>query len=557
MPDHSSWLSSLKAKIALLIATLSLISFGVLFMAFLSVHKELREDFNKEKMALVENFVSGTLKPIMLAGRAPELMPILVENYKHLIETQDITIIRTNGVEAFTDDKTIKVVNKFLDYERFERSELKPALQVIPADNENLKEVLKTGEKLVHKKILPDGTEVTHMMIPFLNEDQCQVCHGSDHKIRGLMLASFSTGEAELHMLNYIYILGGMAFMAVLLIAGAIFFTMNRYVVNPVSSMVTQVNKIVEDERFDTRINLNVRDEINDLAVVLNYLIASVEDYRIEQELEKDRLENAVFRKTTELRDKNKFIEQDLLLAKRIQQRLLPERFPDIEGISFDAAYLPCLHIGGDYYDVFEMPNQHLGIFIADASGHGSAAALLVSIVKALMTTIGRDIASPSYVIQLINKTLADLTPDDAFVTLFYGVINTATGKMLYSLAGHPPPVIFNRHSNEQFSLETNGSLVGVFDFDKFSDSEYYFKSGDRLLAYTDGIVEATDEKKNYFGQEKMISIVQNNPQLKTNAVISTLLQELNEFTKGASLADDVTILVVDYDRESENNKPA
>lgn len=557
MPDRSNWFSSLRAKIALLIAMMSIVAFSVLFIAFLAVHHELREDFNKEKMALVENFVSGTLKPIMMAGRAPELMPILVENYKHLIETQDITIIRSNGVEAFTDDETIKEVNKFLDYERFKREKLKQPQQIIPADDEMLKKVLATGKKLVFKKKRADGEMVTHMMIPFINEDQCQVCHGSDLKVRGVMLASFSTGEGELHMLSYLYLLGGLAVLAVLLIAGAIFFTMNRYVVNPVSSMVVQVNKIVEDERFDMRINLNVRDEINDLAVVLNYLIASVEDYRIEQELEKDRLENAVFRKTTELREKNKFIEQDLLLAKRIQQRLLPEKFPDIPGISFDAAYLPCLHIGGDYYDVFEMPNQHLGIFIADASGHGSAAALLVSIVKALMTTIGRDIASPSYVIQLINKTLADLTPDDAFVTLFYGVINTATGRMLYSLAGHPPPIIYNRHSGEQASLETNGSLVGVFDFDKFTDSEYYFKAGDRLVAYTDGIIEATDDKKNYFGQNRMVSIVQNNPQLKTESIISALLQELNEFTKGASLADDVTILVVDYDKENENNKPA
>ncbi len=292
-------------------------------------------------------------------------------------------------------------------------------------------------------------------------------------------------------------------------------------------------------------------------AVVLNYLIASVEDYRIEQELEKDRLENAVFQKTRELRDKNQFIEKDLLLAKRIQQRLLPEKFPDMPGIKFDAAYLPCLHIGGDYYDVFEMPNRHLGIFIVDASGHGSAAALLVSIVKALMTTIGRDIASPGYVIQLINKTLADLTPDDAFVTLFYGVINTDTGRMLYSLAGHPPPVIYNRHSGGLVSLETNGSLVGVFDFDKFTDSEYYFKAGDRLLAYTDGIIEAMDGKKNYFGINKMISIIKNSKHLKTESVASSLLHELNEFTGGAALSDDVTLLVVDYDRETEDNKPA
>lgn len=551
MSDQSGLFTSLRTRIALLIALLSLFAFSLLFITFLSANKKLQEDFNEEKMAMVEKFVTGTLEPIMLAGRAPELMPILVENYKHLTKTEDISIIRTNGVKAFTDDKTIKTVNKNIGYERFERDELRQPQQIIPADDKMLKKVLSSGKKLIVKKKADDGELTTLMMIPILNEDQCHVCHGSDHKIRGVLLASFSASQGENPVFGYLYILGGGAVLSVLLISGTIFITMNRYVANPVSSMVTQVNKIVEDEQFGTRIKLVARDEINDLAVVLNYLIASVEDYRIEQKLEKDRLENAVFQKTRELRDKNKFIEQDLLLAKRIQQRLLPDKFPDIPGINFDAAYLPCLHIGGDYYDVFEMPNQHLGIFIADASGHGSSAALLVSIVKSLMTAVGRDIASPSYVIQLINQTLADLTPDDTFITLFYGIIDTSSGRMLYSLAGHPPPVIYNRRNGTLASLETNGSLVGVFDFDNFTDSEYFFKAGDRLVAYTDGLIEATNEKKSYFGKDKLVSIIKNSKLLKTESVTSCLLQELNKFTMGAALSDDVTLLVVDYDRET------
>lgn len=552
MSDQTGWFASLKAKIALLIAVLSIVTFGFLFIAFFSVHRDLQEDFNEEKMTMVENFVSRTLKPIMLAGRAPELMPILVENYKHLIESQDLFIIRTDGVEAFTDDATIKVVNENVGYERFERDDLREPKQILPRDDENLQKVLATGKKVFFKKTDPDGQQVTHMMIPFINDDVCQVCHGSDHEIRGIMLASFSAGEGELQMLRYVYMLGAFTVFAVLLVSGVMLIVINRLIVSPVASMVTQVNKIVEEERFDSRIALDAKDELNDLAVVLNYLVASVEDFRIEQAQEKNRLEKAVFQKTRELREKNIFIEKDLLLARRIQQRLLPSKFPELTGISFHAAYLPCLHIGGDYYDVFEMPNQHVGIFIADASGHGSSAALLVSIVKALMTTIGRDIASPSYVIQLINQTLADLTPDDSFVTLFYGVINVSTGRLLYSLAGHPPPAIFNRRSGEVTLLETNGSLVGVFDFDKFTDSEYFFKPGDRLLAYTDGLLEAMDETSKYFGMEKMLSILKDNTLPTAEVLTSRLLQELNEFTQGAALVDDVTILVVDYDRENE-----
>lgn len=547
MSNRPRWRASLKAKIILLVALLSLVGFGLQFIPFLYVENRMMADFEREKMEIVENFVGNTLRPVMLAGRAAELMPILAASYENFINTRYLHIVRTSGEKAFLDDKTINRVNELLGWEKFTREDMEQPEQLLSRDDPRLKEVLATRKKLVYKEKLPDGTYVTNVMIPFLNEPECQVCHGDDHKVRGVILASFSTSEHELHLVGYIFMLAGFVFAAVILISWAILFFFNRLVIKPVSSINGQISDVVENEKFGARIKVNSNDELGDLATALNYFIASVEEFRMEQTHEKDRLEKAVTQKTRELREKNIFIERDLLLARRIQQKLLPEKLPNIPGVNFHAAYIPCLHIGGDYYDVFEMPENRVGIFVVDASGHGSSAALLVSIVKALAVTM-TNVSSPSQVVELINSTMAQITPDDSFVTLFYGIIDTRNGKMRYSLAGHPSPIIYNRKSGEVASLATNGGLVGVFDFDKFEDSEYLLKPGDRMLAYTDGLSEAMDGNKKQFGKERMVSIMKENRDMPTDRITGKLLVELNEYTGGATLSDDVTMVMVDYD---------
>jgi serine phosphatase RsbU (regulator of sigma subunit) len=173
-----------------------------------------------------------------------------------------------------------------------------------------------------------------------------------------------------------------------------------------------------------------------------------------------------------------------------------------------------------------------------------------VSIVKAIVSTTGKDISSPGYVVQIINSTLANLTPDDSYVTLFYGVINLKTGKMLYSLAGHPSPIVHNRTTGSIEPLKTNGGLVGIFDFEKFDDSEYTLKSGDRLFIYTDGLIEATVAKgREQFGKERVIKALMEKKDLPPRELTEYLHSNFVKFTGGEPLADDITILLVDYDR--------
>ncbi len=516
---------------------------------FLHTKHSLLSEFEEERTGIVEHFVIETLKPVMLTGHA-DIMSSIMESYKRIPDLEGLHIIRTDGVEAFTDGATLGKVNRLLGEEHFRR-QLKNPVQVLPPDDPTLAQVVRTEKEKVYSKKTDGGGNITYLMLPIANEPACHGCHGSDHRIRGVLMATFGMTSADRSTLTDISWFFGIAFALLLATAILTYMFITRIMASRVSSIVKQVNTLVANDRFDDRILIDADDEVGQLAIAFNHFISSVELYRVEETKEKERLEKAVFDKTKELREKNTFIEVDLKLASRIQQKLMPEKFPEYPEVDFHAAYIPCLHIGGDYYDVFEMPNRHVGIFMADASGHGSSAALLVSIVKAIVSVMAEHISSPSYIVQLINTTLAKITPDDSFVTLFYGVLDLKTGEMQYSLAGHPPPLVHNRNTGEMTMLQINGGLVGVFDFDKFDDSVYVFKGGDRLVIYTDGIVEACNNgQKLMFGEKKLVEVVKGEKDSSSAEMTAHLLSSLDKFTGGATLADDVTLLVVDFKKQ-------
>ncbi len=541
---------TLKGKAALFILAVSMVGLGTLVAVFFRTERSMLGEFHNEKLRLVEDFVMGTLKPMMLTGHG-NLMSEVMGNYKNIPDLKEIVIARTDGVEAFTDGATMDKVNERLGEKRFTRA-LVPARQAVAPGNDHFGRVLANGGKEVYTR-KTDGENVMKMMFPIINEEPCHACHGDDHEIRGVLVATFGMTKEDQHAINDMIILSVIAFGVVLATAFATLVYFNKMVANRITGIIAQVNAIVAEEKFDSRIALGARDELDDLSIAFNHFISSVELYRQAEEQEKERLEAMVRERTKELQEKNDFIESDLKVARRIQQKLLPEKFPPNANASFYAAYLPCLHLGGDYYDVFEMPNGHMGVFIADASGHGSSAALIVAIVKSLISTIGKDISSPSYVVQLVNNTLAKLTPDDSFCTLFYGVLNTRTGQMMYSLAGHPPPVVVNRFTGAVRSLETNGSLVGVFDFDRYEDTAFVFEPGDRLFAYTDGIIESVGgPEQEGFGRKRLANVLVENRELDAAQITARMLESMKEYTNDAPLADDVTLLVVDYQYEGK-----
>lgn len=548
MKPHS-FFKTLKGKAALFILALSIIGVGTLSAVLMKTTRNMQTEFQNEKVRLVENFVMRTLTPIMLAGHG-EMMSELMSSYKDIQNIKKIEIVRTDGIEAFTDGATMDKVNGLVDEKRFTRR-LKYARRAVPADDPHFANVLATGEKEVFSTRI-GGEDMIEMMFPIINSESCQGCHGADHKIRGVLLSTFAMTKEDHHAINDTVLLSVAAFIVMLATSFGSLIFFNKMVAERITGIIRRVNEIITDNRFDTRIPLESGDELDELSTAFNRFIASEEIFRQAEIREKERLETTVRERTKELQEKNDFIEADLMVARRIQQKLLPEKFPENPNLAFHSAYLPCLHLGGDYYDVFEMPNDHIGVFIADASGHGSSAALIVAIVKSLLSTIGKKISSPSYVVQRVSNILAKLTPDDSFCTLFYAVVNTNTGWMAYSLAGHPPPIVVNQYTGAARLLESNGGLVGIFDFDRFDDSVFMFKPGDRLFAYTDGITEAANKNHELFGGKRLIRVLEDNRGLDAAGLTEAMLAAIKDHTGGEPLADDVALVVMDYQYNSK-----
>lgn len=545
---------SLKTKVALLIAVISISAYTIVGSVFLNMGRKMVADFEAEEVSLIENFVGSTLTPIMLNGSA-ELMPSILESYKKLLNMDEIMIIRVDGKEAFSDDATLKKVNKQIGWEKFTRGLQTTPNQILSKDSEELRKVLATGEKIVNITSDGEGSDLVRMVIPFLNEEECHMCHDSDHKIRGILVASFSMARIEKQKDSYLKSVLSTSAILILLLTLAIYHQFGKVVLTPIEGVVSQINRIVEDERYDSRLDAYRKDEIGAISVSFNNFISAVEKYRIRQASENERLEIAVTEKTAELTEKNRIIEDDMKLAQRVQKGLLPREFPKVSGFDYFVSYKPCLYVSGDYYDIYEIGKDHIGIFISDATGHGSSAALMVSIVKTLLVSGSWEGYSTARIVERINEFLCNNTPDDVFTTLFHCVIEKKSGKMKYTLAGHPSPLIHNLNDDTIEELEQCGGMVGSFINTKFCEREYTLKPGSRLLAFTDGLIEAVDVNGDYFGvnplEEILRAVKMGGNGGNAEKIVNLVNSSLNNHVGGESLADDVTILVVDFDPQA------
>jgi serine phosphatase RsbU (regulator of sigma subunit) len=542
---------SLKTKVILLVAVISVSAYTIVGYVFLNMGQKMVADFEAEEVKLIENFVGSTLIPIMLNGSA-DLMPSILESYKDVLSMEEITIIRVDGKEAFSDDVTLKKVNKLIGWEKFTRRIQFAPQQILPKESKELNEVLVTGEKIVTISEDNKGNDHVRMVIPFLNNEECHICHDSDHEIRGILVASFSMASIETDKNSYLEKVLSVSAILILFLTFSIYHQFGKIVLTPIEGIVRQINGIVKEERYDSRLNTDREDEIGAISVSFNNFISAVEEYRIRQASEKERLEIAVLGKTAELSEKNRIIEDDLKIAQRVQKGLLPEEFPTVSGFEFYVSYQPCLYVSGDFYDIHEIGKDYLGVFISDATGHGSSAALMVSIVKTLLVSGSWEGYSTVRVVERINDFLYHNTPDDIFTTLFHCVIEKKSGKMKYTLAGHPSPLIHNFNDNSVEQLEQCGGMVGSFKDTKFCEKEFNLKPGSRLLSFTDGLIDATDMQGNVFGENRLEEILRagkkNGDAGNAENIVKMVNKSLKNHTGGESLEDDVTILVLDFD---------
>lgn len=241
-------------------------------------------------------------------------------------------------------------------------------------------------------------------------------------------------------------------------------------------------------------------------------------------------------------------LEEEREKIQRMQRHLLPESLPEIPGVKTTARYLTCDHVGGDLYDVFQMAAGKYGFVVADVSGHGTPAAVVMSAVKALLHARPCNDRDPGDTLTWLNAELDHVVKTDDFVTMFFGVYDVATREFRYASAGHHAALLCRKELGRPMSLENHlGFPLAVDSVNPVDTQSVTLQPGDRILFYTDGVTEAIDAEGRMYGSERLnqtwFRIATEVPDLER--VADGLLADLRQFARGTPLRDDVTLLVV------------
>lgn len=235
-------------------------------------------------------------------------------------------------------------------------------------------------------------------------------------------------------------------------------------------------------------------------------------------------------------------IQKELELAHRIQLSILPAEFPKAAHFRVAARYVPMTSVAGDFYDYIVADDCQAGLLIADVSGHGVPAALIASMVKLAAASQRAVAADPSRLLSGMNSALLGNTQNQ-LVTAAYVYLNSASRELRYSAAGHPPMLLLRNGS--VIEVEENGLLLAAFDSATYSNATHPLEPGDRLLLYTDGIVEASNASGTFFGQDTLSESLRKTAGLPPSAAADLIISLVRQWS--AKQNDDLTVLVCDY----------
>jgi len=261
-------------------------------------------------------------------------------------------------------------------------------------------------------------------------------------------------------------------------------------------------------------------------------VLARVRGHLLRKQLERD------------LRISRDSLADELRGAGEMQRLLLPRTLPVNGGVSFAAHYQTSLHAGGDYYDVFSLNEGRVGVFVADVSGHGARAAIIMAMMRTLLHSSEMLLEEPGQVLSSLNLHFAYLQETPLFATAIYSVIDPVAGSMRTACAGHPTPLLLR--DGRPVSIVSCEATVPLFMFDlpKVPVSDYSLHRGDRLVFYTDGLTERQTAAGEMFGFERLVEVLARAAAQNAESLLHEIIEAVEAFAKGHEPADDQTTLV-------------
>jgi sigma-B regulation protein RsbU (phosphoserine phosphatase) len=381
-----------------------------------------------------------------------------------------------------------------------------------------------------------------------LDLDQKQ---GQTQSVR--VFASFSTRPSQLNrrLFSPLGDLGGAAATA-LMVVGAVFLLieigslvtgiiMTRTITTAVNSLYSATQH-VQDGDLTFRVRLPHRDQLAALGESFNSMMQSVATL-IEEQRQRQKLEN------------------ELSIAHEVQQQLFPRSLPHLRGIEIEAICRPARVVSGDYYDFIRISPTRLAIALADISGKGISAALLMANVQAALRSDvlryrdgqggnPRGQINTAEIVSHLNRHLFRNTSDERYATCFFGVYDSETRQLHYTNAGHLPPIYICGGNARR--LETGGMVVGLFNDVPFQQGAVEIEHGGILVAYSDGLIEPENVYGEEFGTTRLIEVATRNKSATSHVIAEAMMHAAEEWSGTPEQADDMTVIVMRFSADSE-----
>jgi sigma-B regulation protein RsbU (phosphoserine phosphatase) len=269
------------------------------------------------------------------------------------------------------------------------------------------------------------------------------------------------------------------------------------------------------------------REDLNLLTVMANVAAIRIEHARL-----------------NEIEEAERAMAKDMQQAAVIQQGLLPEKAPVAPGLDIGGRTKACRTVGGDYYDYLQFPDGRLGMLVGDVAGKGMPASLLMSSLQARVQVLFEDGDDLARKIGRLNKAVTANCPDNRFITFFMGILDPKTGELVYTNAGHNPPVVVRAEGGFETLKEAGGVILGILPMAVYREARMTLNPGDTLVLFTDGVTEAADPNDEEYGEERLAALVASMRDRPSDEIVEAIHNAVISFTQGAPAADDITVVV-------------
>lgn len=268
------------------------------------------------------------------------------------------------------------------------------------------------------------------------------------------------------------------------------------------------------------------REDLNLLTVMANVAAIRIEHARL-----------------NEIEEAERAMAKEMQQAALIQQGLLPSKPPAVAGLDIFGKTTACRTVGGDYFDYLEFPDGRIAMLVGDVAGKGLPASLLMSSLQARVQVLFEDSENLAHKIGRLNKTLCRSCPDNRFITFFMTILNPATGELVFTNAGHNPPLVV-RASGAVDKLAGGGVILGILPMAQYKESREQLELGDVLVMFSDGVTEAPNLADEDFGEERLAQLVASMRDRPAAEIVEAIEKAVADFTEGAPAADDITVVV-------------